>query len=337
MEHSPPFAAVPDAFARRFRARAKRKGGILSFAAFMDLALYDPEVGYYRTTRTRVGRSGGTDFYTSASLGSVFGQLVAAATTELLGEASAAKCDFIEIGAEPGGSVLDGVKHNFRAIRTVRAGEPLELPGDAVVFSNELFDAQPFHRVVFRGGLWREMGVTFSAENLVWIELPARSAAVAAVADQLPDTALEGYTLDLPVAADRLARTILAQLWRGLFLVFDYGRTWPQLVTEYPAGTGRAYARHHQSGDLLAQPGEQDLTCHVCWDWLEGALRDSGVASVTRESQEAFFVRRATSAVARIVAGEPGPLSPRRTQLKQLLHPALLGQRFEALWATRLG
>jgi SAM-dependent MidA family methyltransferase len=335
MEHSSPSAPFSDAFARRFTIRAGGAGKVLTFAEFMDVALYDPEVGYYQSLRGRVGRSGGADFYTASSLADVFGLLVAAGATGLLGATRAAECDFIEIGAEPGRGVLDSVDHGFRSVRTVHVGDPIELRGNAVVFSNELFDAQSFHRVVFRGGSWRELGVSLAAENLAWVELPECSAAVAAMADRLPAAAPEGYVIDLPLGAEQLTRFIVSQPWQGLFLAFDYGRTWPQLAGEYPSGTGRAYARHRQSGDLLAQPGEQDLTCHICWDWLEGGLRDAGFTSVTRESQESFFVRRATAAVERIVAGETDLLSPQRSQLKHLLHPALMGQRFEVLWAKR--
>lgn len=322
-----------DAFSRRFALRAAGRPA-LPWAEFMELALYDPEVGYYRSNRPRVGRAG-ADFYTAASLGTVFGELVVAAASSLLRNVDPGELGFVEIGAEPGRSVLDGIPHPFRSARTLRVGEPLELEGKLVVFSNELFDAQPFHRVVGRDGAWRELGVRMADRHATWVEVPEPSPEVAALGAELPPV-VEGYVLDLPLAAEQLARAIAGQSWTGVFLAFDYGRTWNQLITEYPEGTGRAYSAHRQSGDLLAHPGEQDLTCHVCWDWLERALRDAGFTSVTRESQESFFVRRATTALEQIVANERTvAISPRRSQLHQLLHPALLGQKFEALWAVR--
>jgi SAM-dependent MidA family methyltransferase len=261
--------------------------------------------------------------------------LVAAAAVNLLGAERAARCEFVEIGAEPGGGVLAGVAHGFRAARTIRLGEPIDVNGDVVVFSNELFDAQPFHRVVRRGASWVEMGIRLHGQTIQWTALPAMSPELAEARVVLPPDAAEGYVLDLPLAAAGLAKTLAAQPWRGLFLALDYGRTWSQLTSEYPAGTGRGYVAHRQADHLLAQPGDQDLTCHVCWDWLEAALSGSGFRPIVRESQEAFFVRRATAAIQRIVEGDPDPLSLQRTQLKQLLHPALMGQKFEALWALR--
>ena len=94
-----------------------------------------------------------------------------------------------------------------------------------------------------------------------------------AAQDRLPSTAPEGYRIDMPLAAADLAERIAALPWSGLFLAFDYGKSWRELAGDTPAGTVRAYSRHRQSNALLAQPGEQDLTCHVCWDWIGESAR----------------------------------------------------------------
>ena len=139
----------------------------------MELALYDPEVGYYRRSHPRVGYGRGTDFFTASTSGAVFGELVAAACVTLLGTARSPRAfTFVEIGAETAGGVLAEVAHPFGATRTVRLGEPIELAGPCVVFSNELFDAQPFRRFAFRRGAWRELGVALSGDAFVEVELP---------------------------------------------------------------------------------------------------------------------------------------------------------------------
>lgn len=322
-------------FARRLRVRAAVDGPV-SFADFMDAALFDPEVGYYAARRARVGKARGTDFYTASTFSSVFGPLVAAAAEKLLGGAPAAAGHaFLEIGAEPERALLDGVAHGFAQVSCVRLGESRRVPERAVVFSNELFDAQPFHRLVWRAGAWRELGVAWGGGGFGWAELPALSRELGPLVPRLPASAEDGYTLDVPWRAVRLLEEIAAPGWRGLFLAFDYGRTWQQIAEEYPQGTGRAYAAHRQSSELLAAPGQQDLTCHVCWNWLDEALRAAGFQTVQRESQEAFFVKHASAAIEAIVRREPSPLAPGRSQLKQLLHPALMGHKFEALWGLR--
>jgi len=331
----PPSPAFLDAF----RQRAGATGGTLSFADFMELALYHPELGYYRRDRPRVGRSRTTDFYTASSSGPLFGELICAACTQLIGGRDPRAFTFVEIGAEPGGGILTGVAHPFAAARTIRVGEPLTffgIAGPLIVFSNELFDAQPFRRFVAREGHWRELGVALSTDDsLVERELAPASPASSLPA-VLPAHAPEGYHLDPPLAAADLAAQIAAQPWTGLFVACDYGKSWREFVEATPQGTARAYYRHAQSNDLLARPGEQDLTCHVCWDWLADTLSRHGFASPAVESQEAFLVRHAGDFISRLTAAEATRLSPRKLSLMQLLHPANMGQKFQVLHAFRV-
>lgn len=320
---SPEFLAV-------FRTHADATG-TMSFARFMELALYHPEVGYYRRAQPRVGRNDRTDFFTASSSGPVFGELVHAAAVQLLRSAgrSPAAHTFVELGAEPGtDGVLHGLPHAFAAVRTVRVGDPIELAGDCVVFSNELFDAQPFARTISRHGQWRELGVRLQHATLVEVE-------TATTLDHPPAPAHDGYHFDQPLAAAQLAVSIAAQPWRGLFLAFDYGKTLRELLENTPAGTARAYHRHTQSNDLLARPGEQDLTCHVCWDWLIDALRRHGFAEPGLDFQESFFIRRAGDFLAALTTAEAGRFSPRKLAVMQLLHPGQMGQKFQVLHALR--
>jgi SAM-dependent MidA family methyltransferase len=315
-------------FLTLFRQEANPDGA-LTFAHFMALALYHPKVGYYHQARRRIGYGGGTDFFTASTSGPIFGELVAAACLALLGPRDPGAYIFVEIGAEGPDGVLAGVGHPFGEVRTVQLGQPIELAGPSVVFSNELFDAQPFSRFIFRRGAWRELGVTLRDETLVEQELDAPTPGF------LPGVSLEGYVIDAPLAATDLAEQIARQPWSGLFVAFDYGKSWRELVQACPPGTGRAYRNHMQSNDLLADPGEQDLTCHICWDWLSDALARHGFAPAVLESQEAFFIRHAAGLIAATLAAEAARFSPRKLALAQLLHPSHLGQKFQVLHAWR--
>jgi SAM-dependent MidA family methyltransferase len=321
---SPEFAAV-------FRRHANADG-TMTFAQFMALALYDPSVGYYRRDRTRVGYGAGTDFFTSSSSGPVFGALVANACGTLLRAAGRdpGTHTFVEVGAEPtSAGVLSGVEHPFAGSRILRLGEPATLTGDCVVFSNELFDAQPFVRTVYRGGRWHELGVRLENERLVQVELDHAF-------DAAPtNVATDGYHFDRSTAATELAGRLAAEPWRGLFVAFDYGKTLRELTTAFPQGTARAYYRHGQSNDLLARPGEQDLTCHVCWDWITDALRHHGFGQPALEFQESFFLRHASNYIREASAADAARFTTRKVALLQLLHPTHMGQKFQVLHALR--
>ncbi len=302
----------------------------MTFARFMELALYDPAVGYYRRPQTRVGYGAGTDFFTASTSGPVFGELLVAAIVKLLAGRVPYDFAFIEIGAEPGGGVLNGVAHPFASATVVPVGEPPALNGACVVFSNELFDAQPFRRFVFRGDTWKELGVILRDGCLAAIELPGHRPAAAA-----QHGAPEGYVIDVPFAAATLAGQLATGTWSGLFVACDYGKSWAELTEACPPGTARAYYRHTQSNDLLARPGEQDLTCHICWDWLVDALSSRGFTRPTVESQEAFFIHHAGDYIAATTASEAARFSPKKLSLLQLLHPSHLGQKFQVLHAWR--
>ena len=178
-------STLSPAFAAAFLARSG-PAGVVTFADFMELALYHPELGYYRQARNRVGYGQGTDFYTASTSGAVFGEMVAASCVSLLGgEARARECAFVEIGAESEGGILAGITHPFASAQTIRVGDPIRLTGSCVVFSNELFDAQPVRRFVRRGASWNELGVILRENTLHEIELDPVSNVSALSDDQV--------------------------------------------------------------------------------------------------------------------------------------------------------
>src|SRR5512133_2607473 len=106
-------------FLRVYRQHADEHG-VMSFARFMDLALYHPDLGYYRRDRPRVGFSPERDFFTATSSGPIFGELITAATvTRLVAAGRDPKTHaFVELGAEPDSTgVLGGVSHPFASVR----------------------------------------------------------------------------------------------------------------------------------------------------------------------------------------------------------------------------
>ena len=305
------------------------------FSRYMELAMYHPTAGYYTRDAKRVGRDENADFYTATSFSPVFGELVVAAAAKLLAPAQPADYTFVEVAAEPGAGILRDVAHPFAAYQTISYGQPFVFPARSVVFSNELFDAQPFARVVWREGRWRELGVALNGRHLREVELPAFSPALAAFADRLPKQADENYHLDVPTRTVAVLDRITAPKWSGLFLAFDYGKSWEELAEHTPAGTLRTYHRQKMGDDLLARPGKQDITGHICWDWLEDGLVQSGFGQTSVVSQEAFFMRNASLALEAMTKAEASSFSPRKRMLMQLLHPANMGQKFQALYALR--
>jgi SAM-dependent MidA family methyltransferase len=311
-------------------ARLSPDNRALPLPDFIDCALYHPQLGYYRRPHKRVGHSDEADFYTAGSLGPVFAELVIAAAAALADKPLNA-LTLVEFGPESPAGLLDGLAENpFKSTHQVRPGEPLEIPSDAVVFSNELFDAQPFRRLVRRGGQWREAAVRIEGSALAWTEIEPAEPLPA-----LPGDSPEGYTIDWPSGAHALLETICWQHWNGLFIAFDYGLDRETAFRGRPQGTGRTYSRHRMGDDLLAAPGHIDITCHLVWEEMVSILAANGFRSIALQRQESFFMHHAAAAIATIAGAEGPGLSRRKQTLMELLHPGNMGHKFQVLHARR--
>ncbi len=312
---------------------AADNGELLSYADFTRLALYHPEHGYYCQQRQRVGRTAEADFYTAASLGGVFADLL----MEALGTLAPTPLEsyaLVELGVEPGRGTLAAQAGRFAGYTEIGAGQELDLPARAVVFANELLDAQPFHRFGFHGGKWREYGVRVGPDGLSETLLESPGEEAAEFLATLPPSG-EGYRLDISLAAEALLARIARQVREGLLVFFDYGKSWPELLEATPKGSARAYYRHEAVSDLLARPGQQDLTCHVCWDRLGGALSAHGWPGSRLESQEAFFVKHAAPEIERIITASAAAFDPKKQTLKELIYPGHMGRKFQVLFASQ--
>lgn len=304
--------------------------GTMSFAQFMRTALYEPDLGYYaRKGRLRVGAGAEADFFTAEAIGPVFARLAVEACAGNCADAS--RTAFVELGSEGEGDVASRASPPFASAHSPASFEGFP-PGPLLFFSNELFDAQPFHRLVRHDGRWRECGVAFECGRGREVLLDAFSPRVEAFAHRLPRDAEDGWRLDLPLEAADLMDAIAARPGVETIVAFDYGLDWADILLRRPGGTARAYRAQKLVTDLLADPGEQDLTCHIAWDGLEEALRARGYATKVR-SQEAFFIHHAGGAIRAIMEkGDPFECG----KLRELIHPSRMGAAFQVLVARRV-
>ena len=148
---------------------------------------------------------------------------------------------------------------------------------------------------------------------------------LAALQAALPD----GFTCEISPAAERWWKQAAGALRRGWLVAFDYGfAAGEQVRAGRTRGTLRAYRSHQVSDDLLATPGEQDLTAHANFAVLQAAGEVAGLRTVEFCPQERFL--------ARVAPKLPGEWTPARTrQLRTLVHPGHLGAAFKVLVQER--
>jgi SAM-dependent MidA family methyltransferase len=147
----------------------------------------------------------------------------------------------------------------------------------------------------------------------------------------LPD----GFLLDVSPSAEGWWRDVACLLIHGKLLTLDYGLTSEELFQpERKEGTLRAYRLHRMLTDVLADPGEQDLTAHVNFSAIQAAGEAAGLRTESFVTQERFL----TEIVARNSEGQPAAISwtpARKRQFQTLTHPDLMGRRFRVLIQSR--
>jgi SAM-dependent MidA family methyltransferase len=253
--------------------------GPIGFDRFMELALYHPEYGYYtRKDRDPFGTRG--DFYTASQLQPVFGRVIARAVRTLRAEMGAPE-DFkvVELGAGRGemAEALQEFRYVPMDAGTSTSAIPENITG--VVFSNEFFDALPVRVVQRRGERWYERRVDFSGGRFLFTEGRA-----------VEDIKTPQNVTEVHDTARGWMKKIAGQLHRGFVLTIDYGYTNAETL-RFPQGSLMSYHRHTASEDVLADPGERDITSHVPFDVLRKAGESAGLETVRFETMAQFLLR----------------------------------------------
>lgn len=201
-----------------------------------------------------------------------------------------------------------------------------------IIFSNELLDAFPVHRFGWDAAqhAWFEWGVTAQDEKFVWTRM-APTFAVPKCPPELAKVLPDGFTLEVCPSAVQWWREA-AQLPSVLkLLTVDYGLTLEERFAPHrQEGTLRAYRRHQFNADVLAHPGEQDITAHVDFT----TLQQTGVAVGLRTEQfvtQAQFLTGILADISKGPAGFGDWTSERTRQFQTLTHPEHLGRAFRVL------
>lgn len=341
------------------RAAIDRRGP-LPFRDFMEQALYHPEHGYYSSGRAAIGRDG--DFFTSVSVGPLFGALLARQFEEMWQRLDCPECfTIVEQGAHSGDFARDVISHlhlhsptlherlryilvepspRARAVQRTTLGAfaadaewvdaPDKLPAfTGVHFSNELLDAFPVHLLKRVGTAWLERHVAWRDEAFAFVDLPLSSPEIRTVAAALPELP-DGYVTEINPAALTWIDSLAAKLERGYLLAIDYGFPRDEYYRpERTDGTLAAYAAHRREPNPLARPGEIDLTAHIDFTTLAERAEHAGLRLAGFTDQHHFIV-----GLIRLHFSDTEPTPERQKELRALqtlMHPTLMGRSFKVL------
>jgi SAM-dependent MidA family methyltransferase len=325
----------------------------ITFATYMDLVLYAPEVGYYARTPDRIGSRG--DFFTSPHLGVDFGEMLAiqlAEIWELLDRPQ--PFTVVEMGAGQGllaKDILNYWQQKYpelmadyvivetsaamrRSQQQVLADQPVrwvewtDLSPESItgcLFSNELIDALPVHQVVIKDGVLQEIYVSIDSDNQLQEILAAPSTPQLLEyfeQAEIPILSYEdGYRTEVNLAAIDWLQTVSSKLNKGYLLSIDYGYTSQRYYNpQRSQGTLQCYYQHRYHSNPYINIGQQDLTAHVDFTSLIRQGNLLGLQELGFTKQGMFLM--ALGLVDRI--SQPESLE-RRQALHQLIEPMGLG------------
>lgn len=254
---------------------------VISFARFMEIALYYPGFGYYRRKADDIFGSGG-DFYTAGQLQPVWGELLASFVRRLY-RASGDPSDFAALDLGAGRQDLGDALRPWNYRPFDWDTEPLPEKFSGVVIANEFFDALPVHLLGRRKSRWCELMVESMDGKFVFKEQGEISAPLSEYAERYGPDAEEGQLMEVCLAAAEWMDRIGALLGSGDVLIMDYGYDARELC-RYPEGTLVGFKRHAVADDFLSEPGRRDITAHVNFSYLRDLAIRAGLEIVGESS-----------------------------------------------------
>ena len=306
-------------------ARIKRDGPI-TFRDWMEAALYHPTEGYYhRVDRQRWGREG--DYRTSPERSDLFAATFACYFVTLYEKLnSPPDWTIVEMGAGDGRfarGVMQTLQNSFPRVFAAtqyvidetstdsrkRAGKQVASFGNQVqfetlrrlgrissgiVFSNELLDAFPVHRVTKKKGRLLEFYVTVTPEErFSWTLGPLSTTRLSNYFGETGIDLAEDQIVEINLAIDDWLAETARKLAAGYLITVDYGAELKELYNspEHDQGTLRSYHRHRPSDDVLERPGEQDITTTIDWTHVKRAGDKLGFEVIEFTPQDKFLMR----------------------------------------------
>ena len=359
--------AASQSLVRLIHEEIAKHNGCISFAQYMELALYAPRYGYYSGGSAKLGPEG--DFTTSPEMTPLFGATMAQFAASLFPQTSA---NVMEFGAGSGKLAFDFLTECQLSNITVDRYFIVELSGElrarqeeklkqfpqvrwldqmptafsGVVIGNEVLDAIPVELIIKTESGWQLLGVSsHNQENnqFTLIEMTSSAKYANQLALQIPDAESlpVGYMTEVHPMSIAFMRSVSLMLKNGftenqhagVAIWLDYG--FPAHEYYHPQrdkGTLMCHYRHHAHPDPFYLPGLQDITAHVDFTSMTKSCIDSDVDLLTYCSQAGFLLEAGiTKSLSRIQVENSKSYLPAANAVQKLVSPAEMGELFKVL------
>ena len=339
----------------------------------MEAALYHPTEGYYcKPGRKRWGREG--DYRTSPERSELFAATFARYFARLYDELKRpAEWTIVEMGGGDGRfargllqSLQDHYPHAFCACRyvvdeaSVNSREQAEKRiahfsdrvqfgtlqnlnriNAGIIFSNELLDAFPVHRLTKKDGKVFELYVTTVAEGFAWSLGPLSTPRLLEYCREYGSEPAEDQIVEVNLGIETWLANVAEKLAAGYLITVDFGAETRELHTD-PAryrGTLRAYYQHQFIDDVLTRPGELDLTTTIDWTLVKRAGERLGFEVAEFSRQDKFLLQAGLLEELERQTDKAESEAEKlhfRTNAREMIVPDAMGSSFQVLVMKRL-
>jgi SAM-dependent MidA family methyltransferase len=332
---------------------------MISYAEYMDLVLYHPQLGYYMREGEKIGRNG--DYITSSNMADIFGKVFARWYAEKVKTQSYSP-QVCELGAGNGRFAkafleewhasenpelsyyilekspyhIEQQKELFEKKWKVKQIWNLdELKGfKGLFFSNELFDALPVHVIKKQQGQFFEIMVSSEKDQLIEKEVPLINEDIYTFIEEHQLTISEGQRIEIPLNMADIIFQIDKVFIEGIIVTVDYGYTndeWKEPIRR--DGSLRGYYQHQLINNVLANPGEMDLTSHIHWNALENIGEKYHFHKIGKWRQDEFLL--SIGILDQLEShDDPNPFSEvnkRNRAIRSLIMPSGMSTAFQVL------
>src|SRR3989338_6663266 len=343
-------------------AEIKARDGKISFAHFMELALYAPQLGYYRNALKKFGRDG--DFVTAPEISPLFSYCLANQCAQVLHALNGG--DIVEFGAgncTMAADILKSLKdqnqlpghyyilelsaflksQQFETIqkkipecldRVVWLNELPEKPINGIVLANEVLDAMPVHQFIYQADI-KECGVTVENNQLKSCVMEKSDPALLEAIKQYEINFNHHYLSEINLYLPGWIKSVSAILARGVVIILDYGFPRSEYYhVDRSQGTLMCHYRHYAHSDVFFYPGLQDITAHIDFTAVATAAKKNEFQVGGFTHQAAFLMNSGLLSFLNHAPDEKTRFIQHQ-QVLQLTLPSEMGELFKVMALTK--
>lgn len=337
--------------------------GPITFARYMELALYAPQYGYYRSGLQKFGENG--DFITAPELSPLFSKCLAKQCQQVLSDLPTKT--ILELGPGSGKMAADILTELAAQDSLPQKYYLLELsaelrqrqqhylqqkipqwfsrlqwldqlpaePISGIILANEVVDAMPVHKFAWHEEKLYEYYVDYNTKQFSWLLDSPSDPTLQEYIQSLSIENKQDYSSEINLMLPAWIKSLSDSLQQGLILIIDYG--FPQQEYYHPErnqGTLMCHYQHRAHPDPLILPGLQDITAHVDFTAIANAALNNQCEVSGYTSQALFLLNCGLTELLPIQLDIEMSYTIAQ-QIKRLTLPSEMGELFKVIALTK--